>query len=233
MYESHSFKWKNPQLNKAWQRITKMKYWKWQLNSRMIARHWVFWTLISPSTPASSFQHWQVHYVLSLCKVFAILYKGLISIERKPKALMVSENRIMVSRRILCLSWMLCLVRSRLALIQGKVISAMKEACRQGFLDWSPRLFLAMYECDIQASGKFSLLCVGYAIYWVRVIAEVLGRVYGVISKRKGKIISEDLKDGTPFWQIKALMPVIESFGFSDGMSVVIKVTRIAPNHIS
>ncbi|KAI7883936.1 P-loop containing nucleoside triphosphate hydrolase protein [Lichtheimia hyalospora FSU 10163] len=89
-------------------------------------------------------------------------------------------------------------VRSRLALIQGKVISAMKEACRQGFLDWSPRLFLAMYECDIQAS------------------AEVLGRVYGVISKRKGKIISEDLKDGTPFWQIKALMPVIESFGFSD-----------------
>ncbi|KAI8141466.1 P-loop containing nucleoside triphosphate hydrolase protein [Fennellomyces sp. T-0311] len=89
-------------------------------------------------------------------------------------------------------------VRSRLALIQGKVISAMKEACKQGFLDWSPRLFLAMYQCDIQAS------------------AEVLGRVYGVISKRKGKIVSEDLKDGTPFWQIHALLPVIESFGFSD-----------------
>ncbi|KAI9312595.1 P-loop containing nucleoside triphosphate hydrolase protein [Dichotomocladium elegans] len=89
-------------------------------------------------------------------------------------------------------------VRSRLALVQGKVISSMKEVCRQGFLDWSPRLFLAMYQCDIQAS------------------AEVLGRVYGVISKRKGKILSEDLKDGTPFWQIRSLMPVIESFGFSD-----------------
>lgn len=61
---------------------------------------------------------------------------------------------------------MICLVRSRLALIQGKVISAMKEACRQGFLDWSPRLFLAMYECDIQASGNFFVLvCVAYAIY--------------------------------------------------------------------
>lgn len=56
-----------------------------------------------------------------------------------------------------------------------------------------------MYTCDIQAN------------------AEVLGRVYGVISKRKGKIISEDLKDGTSFWQINALLPVIESFGFSDG----------------
>lgn len=57
-----------------------------------------------------------------------------------------------------------------------------------------------MYTCDIQAN------------------AEVLGRVYAVISKRKGKIVSEDLKDGTSFWQINALLPVIESFGFSDGM---------------
>ncbi|OAD79326.1 hypothetical protein PHYBLDRAFT_105894 [Phycomyces blakesleeanus NRRL 1555(-)] len=89
-------------------------------------------------------------------------------------------------------------VRSRLGLIQGQVISAMKEACRHGFLDWSPRLWLAMYTCDIQAS------------------AEVLGKVYGVISKRKGKIVSEDLKDGTQFWQIHSLLPVIESFGFSD-----------------
>ncbi|KAI8985978.1 P-loop containing nucleoside triphosphate hydrolase protein [Pilobolus umbonatus] len=89
-------------------------------------------------------------------------------------------------------------VRTKMHMIQGQVIAAMKEACRQGFLDWSPRLFLAMYSCDIQAS------------------AEVLGRVYGVISKRKGKIVSEDLKDGTSFWQINAYLPVIESFGFSD-----------------
>ncbi|KAI8086124.1 uncharacterized protein BX664DRAFT_386577 [Halteromyces radiatus] len=89
-------------------------------------------------------------------------------------------------------------VRSKLGLIQGQVISVMKDACRQGFLDWSPRLLLAMYTCDIQTSE------------------DVLGRVYGVISKRKGKIISEDLKDGTPFWQISALLPVVESFGFSD-----------------
>ncbi|KAG1172934.1 hypothetical protein G6F70_008491 [Rhizopus microsporus] len=89
-------------------------------------------------------------------------------------------------------------IRSRLHIIQGQVIAATKEACRQGFLDWSPRLLLAMYTCDIQAT------------------AEVLGRVYGVISRRKGRIISEDLKDGTHFWQIHALLPVVESFGFSD-----------------
>ncbi|KAG1310188.1 hypothetical protein G6F64_004743 [Rhizopus arrhizus] len=89
-------------------------------------------------------------------------------------------------------------VRSRLHTIQGQVIAATKEACKQGFLDWSPRLLLAMYTCDIQAT------------------AEVLGRVYAVISRRKGRIVSEDLKDGTHFWQIHALLPVVESFGFPD-----------------
>lgn len=89
-------------------------------------------------------------------------------------------------------------VRSKIGIIQGQVISTMREACRQSFLDWSPRLYLAMYSCDIQAS------------------AEVLGKVYGVVSKRRGRIISEDLKDGTSFWQISARMPVVESFGFSD-----------------
>ncbi|OZJ03843.1 hypothetical protein BZG36_04304 [Bifiguratus adelaidae] len=88
--------------------------------------------------------------------------------------------------------------RSKIGIIQGQVISAMREACRQGFLDWSPRLKLAMYSCDIQAT------------------AEVLGRVYGVISKRRGRIIAEDLKEGTPFWQIQAVLPVVESFGFAD-----------------
>ncbi|KAH8550719.1 P-loop containing nucleoside triphosphate hydrolase protein [Umbelopsis sp. PMI_123] len=89
-------------------------------------------------------------------------------------------------------------VRSKIGVIQGQVISSMREAYRQSFLEWSPRLYLAMYSCDIQAS------------------AEVLGKVYGVISKRRGRIVHEDLKDGTSFWQISSRMPVVESFGFSD-----------------
>ena len=36
----------------------------------------------------------------------------------------------------------------------GSLIPAVKEACRAGMLDWSPRLMLAMYTCDIQASSK-------------------------------------------------------------------------------
>ncbi|CCG81111.1 putative Ribosome biogenesis protein Ria1 [Taphrina deformans PYCC 5710] len=88
--------------------------------------------------------------------------------------------------------------RSRMTQMHGQLISAVRDTFRRGFLEWSPRLMLAMYSCDVQAS------------------MEVLGKVYGVISKRKGKILSEEMKEGTPFFTIKALLPVVESFGFSD-----------------
>ena len=55
-----------------------------------------------------------------------------------------------------------------------------------------------MYTCDIQA------------------YTEVLGRVHDTISTRRGRTISEDQEEGTPFWTIKALLPVAESFGFAD-----------------
>lgn len=46
--------------------------------------------------------------------------------------------------------------------------------------------------------------------------ADVLGKVYAVVSRRKGTIVSEEIKDGTTFYTIKAKLPVIESFGFND-----------------
>lgn len=44
-------------------------------------------------------------------------------------------------------------VRSRLPQVTGSLITAVRDACRNGLLDWSPRLMLAMYTCDIQASS--------------------------------------------------------------------------------
>ena len=80
----------------------------------------------------------------------------------------------------------------------GQLIPLTRELLKQAFLKQSPRLMLAMYSCEIQAS------------------AEVLGRVYGVISKRNGRILSEEMKDGHSMFVINALLPVAESFGFSD-----------------
>lgn len=44
--------------------------------------------------------------------------------------------------------------RSKMAVSSGQLITTMRDACRLGFLEWSPRLMLAMYSCDIQTTGK-------------------------------------------------------------------------------
>ncbi|KAJ6620812.1 translation elongation factor 2 [Mycena sp. CBHHK59/15] len=88
--------------------------------------------------------------------------------------------------------------QNRMAQVTGSVISAVRDACKNGLLDWSPRLMLAMYTCDIQAS------------------TDVLGKVYGVVAKRRGRIVAEEMKEGTSFFNVSALLPVVESFGFAD-----------------
>ncbi|KAM7223689.1 elongation factor 2 [Rhypophila decipiens] len=90
--------------------------------------------------------------------------------------------------------------RDRAGRLTGEVIKTVQQAIHKGFLDWSPRLMLAMYSCEIQAS------------------TEVLGRVYDVLTRRRGRVCSEAMNEGTPFFTIQALLPVAESFGFADDM---------------
>lgn len=84
--------------------------------------------------------------------------------------------------------------------ISGRLISTTKERIHQGFLEWSPRLLMAMYQVEIQTT------------------TEILGKVYGVINKRRGKILSEEMREGTHFFLIHASLPVVEAFGFSEEM---------------
>jgi ribosome assembly protein 1 len=81
------------------------------------------------------------------------------------------------------------------------MIGVTREACKQAFLEWSPRLMLAMYSCEIQAT------------------AEVLGKVYAVLARRRGRIVSEEMNDGMSHFTVTSQLPVVESFGFSDGIA--------------
>uniref|UniRef100_A0A3Q3R5M3 Tr-type G domain-containing protein n=1 Tax=Monopterus albus TaxID=43700 RepID=A0A3Q3R5M3_MONAL len=83
-------------------------------------------------------------------------------------------------------------------LVSGQLIAAMKEACRHAVQAQPQRLMAAMYTCEIMAT------------------AEVLGRVYGVLGKREGRVLQEEMKEGTDMFIIKAVLPVAESFGFAD-----------------
>ncbi|KAM3165018.1 Tr-type G domain-containing protein [Lachancea thermotolerans] len=80
----------------------------------------------------------------------------------------------------------------------GRLITTARDIIHSTFLDWSPRIMWAMYSCEIQAS------------------VEVLGKVYAVVQQRRGKIVSEEMKEGIPLFQIEAQIPVVEAFGFSE-----------------
>jgi len=45
-----------------------------------------------------------------------------------------------------------------------------------------------------------------------------LGKMYGVLSKRHAKILSEDMLEGTSIFTIEALIPVVESFSLGDDL---------------
>ena len=45
---------------------------------------------------------------------------------------------------------------------------------------------------------------------------DVLGKVSSVITRRRGRILSDTMREGTPFYTIVALLPVADSFGFSE-----------------
>lgn len=122
--------------------------------------------------------------------------------------------------------------RDRVGRLTGEVIKTVQQSVHKGFLDWSPRLMLAMYSCEIQASSKFSF---SHHVPLFRSTppshmgpshinlnnpktAEVLGRVYDVLTRRRGRVLSEAMKEGTPFFSIQSLLPAAESFGFADEM---------------
>lgn len=111
-------------------------------------------------------------------------------------------------------------VRSKWSNARGNIISTGQDVFRNALLDWSPRLQLAMYSCDIQATGQSLCIILSDTFadtFYFNRAGEVLGKVYGVVAKRRGRIVSEEMKEGTAFFTIRALLPVVESFGFADG----------------
>ena len=38
--------------------------------------------------------------------------------------------------------------------LTGEILRTVRDYIKQGFLDWSPRMLLAMYKCEIQASSE-------------------------------------------------------------------------------
>jgi elongation factor 2 len=42
-----------------------------------------------------------------------------------------------------------------------------------------------------------------------------MGGIYGVLNRRRGHVFNEEQRPGTPLYNIKAYLPIMESFGFT------------------
>merc|ERR1719187_200100 len=82
--------------------------------------------------------------------------------------------------------------------LSGQVVSCVKEGCRKAFQVKPQRLMAAMYSCNIQVSG------------------EVLGKMFSVLAKRRGRVVQEEMIEGSSMFSIVANLPVIESLDFGN-----------------
>lgn len=80
----------------------------------------------------------------------------------------------------------------------GQVIATVKDACREAVLKNKPRLVEAMYFCELNTTTEY------------------LGPMYGVLSRRRARILKEEMQEGSPLFTVHAYVPVSESFGFTD-----------------
>lgn len=81
--------------------------------------------------------------------------------------------------------------------IQGQVIRAAKDGFRRALECHPRRLVEALYRVEFQC------------------VAEIMGKLYGEVTKRRGKIVSEEIREGTSYFNVVAHLPVATSFGFA------------------
>ncbi|CAJ0964082.1 unnamed protein product, partial [Mesorhabditis belari] len=80
----------------------------------------------------------------------------------------------------------------------GQLVNAMRQTCTAAMKKHPARLVAAMYKCVISTTST------------------ALGKVHAVLAQRKAKTLSEDINEATGLFEVNAVLPVVESFDFSD-----------------
>jgi len=79
----------------------------------------------------------------------------------------------------------------------GQIMPTSRRVCFSSMLSAQPGLLEPVYLCNIS------------------VPQDAMGNVYGVLTKRRGHVFSEEQRPGTPQMTLLAYLPVMESFGFT------------------
>jgi elongation factor 2 len=79
----------------------------------------------------------------------------------------------------------------------GQIMPTSRRVCFASMMTGEPGLLEPVYLCSIS------------------VPQDAMGNVYGVLTRRRGHVFSEEQKPGTPQMTLLAYLPVMESFGFT------------------
>jgi len=82
----------------------------------------------------------------------------------------------------------------------GQVMTAVAAACKRAVMEADPRLVEALYLCQVQAS------------------AEALSGTYAVLNRRRARVLSEEMREGSDVFVVHAYLPVEAAFGLADEM---------------
>jgi elongation factor 2 len=79
----------------------------------------------------------------------------------------------------------------------GQIMPTARRVCFASMLTAQPGLLEPIYLCNIS------------------VPQDAMGNVYGVLTRRRGHVFTEEQRPGTPQMTLLAYLPVLESFGFT------------------
>jgi U5 small nuclear ribonucleoprotein component len=88
------------------------------------------------------------------------------------------------------------IAREPLMRIPGQIIPTARRTCYSSFLMANPRILEPQLVTEIQCTG------------------DCLPAVYNVLNRRRGHLIQELAKPGSPLFTVKASVPALDSFGF-------------------
>jgi elongation factor 2 len=69
-----------------------------------------------------------------------------------------------------------------------------------------------LYACELTAQPS---LMEPVFLVEIQTTESAMGGIYGVLNKRRGHVFEEQQRPGTPIYNMKAYLPVVESFGFT------------------
>merc|ERR1712113_882302 len=82
----------------------------------------------------------------------------------------------------------------------GQIIPTCRRVLYAAAMTATPRLMEPVYLVEIQAPET------------------ALGGIYGTLNQKRGMVFEEVQRPGTPMYNVKAYLPVVESFGFQSDL---------------